>query len=473
MSLMKKTIKLLYIDDNTNNLRAFYRTYSKYYDIQIAESAQEGIELIKHTNFHILLVDQKMPNMTGVAFFSQLPKNQYAIKILLTAYTDFNAIIEAINKAQIYKYMNKPYKKEAIMKVITEAYNLYCFKKIHREEYHKYKAIFNNSSEPIFLLSKSGKIVDLNPSFSSLISVKKDQIMNKSYSDVFGKKKIIDPKLIRKLMNGEDQENIVVNFQVDNTKSIECLISLKQVNIDENSTVGYQVSIRNISDYKSMTRALLRNIIAKQEKEKEHISFSLHESTAQNLSAISLYINILSGRNQTEDFQELLNSSKDAIGNTIKELRNMCFNLMPRSLLLDPKSTLFDLCEKIKQKHSIECHLIITGDLSNLNEDLKIIVFKKTKETLNYLNKTEDIFISIQLDNQNLSIEIEGKEKKINQLEIDNLFTEIDSYNGKITINLLKKKRIQYQMLFPLKLYLTADLSPLSSVPEKRALYHK
>jgi two-component system sensor histidine kinase/response regulator len=447
---MKKTINILYIDDETANLRAFARTYSKYYDIQIAESAKEGLELIQHNNFHILLVDQKMPNITGVEFFSQLPKNQYAIKILLTAHTDFNDLIEAINKGQIFKYMNKPYKKEAIMKIITEAYNLYCFRKMHREDYHKYKAIFNNSYEPIFLLSKSGKIADLNASFSTLISASKEQIINKTYTDVFGKKNIIHTKLIGKLMNGEDLENIVVNFEVDNNKFIECLISLKQVNIDENSTIGYQVSIRNISDYKSMARALLRNLIAKQEKEKEQISFALHENTAQNLSAISLYMNILSSGDQSEEFQEMLNSSKEAINNTIKELRNMCFSLMPRSLLLDPESTLFNLCEKVKQKHPIECQLVIVGDLSILNEDLIIILFKKTQETLNHLNKTEDIAISIQLDRHNLNLEIEGGKIKINQLEVDNLYTEIDSYNGKIAINLLQNKRIQYWMSFPI-----------------------
>jgi PAS domain S-box-containing protein len=443
---MSEKIKILYIDDDEANLRAFHRVYRNHYEIQSATSAQAGLELIQHDHFHILLVDQRMPNMTGVEFFTKLPKEIYSIKILITGYTDINDLIGAINKGHIYKYIHKPYKKEPLMKVLNEAYHVYCYRKNQRDDFYKYKEVFTNSSDPIFLVSQSGKIIDVNSPFLKLLSTSRNQIINKLYTDIF-EKNDLNPKLIVRLRSGEKLENIEVNLQVDEKKSVECLISLKQINVDSNKLIGYQILVRNISDYKALTRTLLRNIIRKQEKEKEQISYTLHENTAQNLSAIKLYMNILSTGNGSK---EMTTSTKETIDNTIKELRDMCFKLMPRSLFLDTKGTFTSLCEKIKETHHIDCHLIIEGELSTLNKDLTIILFKKTKETLTHIKKTDNIKVIIKVTDQHLTLEIEGKKIELSPLEINSLYTEIDSYQGNITINNLEKNLIRYSMSFPI-----------------------
>ena len=448
---MSEKIKILYIDDDQANLRAFHRIYRNHYEIQITTSAQAGLKLIQHNHFHILLVDQRMPDMTGVEFFTKLPEDIYSIKILITAYTDINDLIDAINEGNIYKYIHKPYQKESIMKVIKEAYTVYCYRKNQRDDFYKYKEVFTNSSDPIFLVSKSGEIIDANSPFLKLLSTSRNQVINKLYTDIF-EKNVLQPKLIARLKSGEQLENIEIKLQTDDNKSVECLISLKQINIDLNKVIGYQVSVRNISNYKEVTRSLLRNIIVKQEQEHEQISYTLHENTAQNLSAIKLYINILSAGNKSEESKEMLTSTKEAIDNTIHELRNMCFKLMPRSLLLDTKGTFESLCEKIKTTHLIDCHLIIDGELSTLNKHLTIIIFKKTKETLNYLKKTEEIKLTIKVAKEHLMLELEGKKIALSELEVNHLHAEIDSYQGNLVITNLEKKRIRYCMSFPLEI---------------------
>ncbi len=228
---MSEKIKILYIDDDQANLRAFHRIYRNHYEIQITTSAQAGLKLIQHNHFHILLVDQRMPDMTGVEFFTKLPEDIYSIKILITAYTDINDLIDAINEGNIYKYIHKPYQKESIMKVIKEAYTVYCFRKNQRDDFYKYKEVFTNSSDPIFLVSKSGEIIDANSPFLKLLSTSRNQVINKLYTDIF-EKNVLQPKLIARLKSGEQLENIEIKLQTDDNKSVECLISLKQINID-------------------------------------------------------------------------------------------------------------------------------------------------------------------------------------------------------------------------------------------------
>ena len=446
---MTEKIKILYIDDDQANLRAFNRIYRNYYDIQIATSAQIGLRLIQHDHFHILLVDQRMPNMTGVEFFAQLPKELYSIKILITGYTDVNDLIEAINKGHIYKYIHKPYKKESIMEVLNEAYHVYCFRKSQEDDFYKYKEVFTNSSDPIFLMNKSGEIIDVNSPFLKLFSTSRDQIINKLYTDIF-EKNILQPKFIARLRDGKDLENIEIKIKVNNNQSVECLISLKQINIDSNKVIGYQVSIRNISSYKAETRSLLRNIIKKQEKEKEQISYLIHENTTQNLSAIKLYINIISTGNKSK---EMLSTTQEAIDNSIKELRELCFKLMPRSLFIDTEGAFTSLCEKIKKTYLINCLLIIDGELSTLNKDLITIIYKKTKETLDFLKKTEDIKVTIKVTDQHLRLDLEGKKIALSDIETNGFQSEIDSYQGALSIDNLEKNRIRYSMSFPIVIY--------------------
>jgi DNA-binding NarL/FixJ family response regulator len=103
-------IKVLYIDDEHDNLMAFNSTFRRMFDVYIAESAAKGIEILKTEAIEILIADQRMPEMTGVEFFeSILDDYPNPIRILLTGYSDITAVKDAINKGQVYKYLNKPW----------------------------------------------------------------------------------------------------------------------------------------------------------------------------------------------------------------------------------------------------------------------------------------------------------------------------------------------------------------------------
>ena len=64
-------IKVLYIDDEINNLTAFKASFRRIFDIYIAESADEGMEVLNNNSIQIVLSDQKMPGKTGVDFFEE------------------------------------------------------------------------------------------------------------------------------------------------------------------------------------------------------------------------------------------------------------------------------------------------------------------------------------------------------------------------------------------------------------------
>jgi thioredoxin reductase (NADPH) len=110
---------LLTVDDDPNVLRAIERDlrqqYGSRFRILKTGSGQKALELVKmlklrNETLALLLVDQRMPHMSGVVFIEQA-MNIFpdAKRVLLTAYADTEAAIRSINKAKIDYYLMKPW----------------------------------------------------------------------------------------------------------------------------------------------------------------------------------------------------------------------------------------------------------------------------------------------------------------------------------------------------------------------------
>jgi signal transduction histidine kinase len=120
---MKEELEpILYIDDEVENLRGFQFLFKRYYQIHVAKTAEEGLELLKNHSIKLILADQRMPGMTGVDFFEIAAELYPAIiRIILTGYSDIEAIIKAINKGKIFKYVTKPWDKDELKLIIDNA----------------------------------------------------------------------------------------------------------------------------------------------------------------------------------------------------------------------------------------------------------------------------------------------------------------------------------------------------------------
>ncbi|HRO43285.1 MAG TPA: hybrid sensor histidine kinase/response regulator [Flavipsychrobacter sp.] len=120
-------VKVLYIDDEPNNLVGFKATFRLDYNVLVANSAEEGFEMLeKHSDIKVILCDQRMPNKTGVQFFEEItPKYPAPVRMLLTGYTDIESVINAINKGHIYRYITKPWQETDIRSAIEEGYKYF------------------------------------------------------------------------------------------------------------------------------------------------------------------------------------------------------------------------------------------------------------------------------------------------------------------------------------------------------------
>lgn len=127
MPLEDKKISVLYIDDEINNLLSFQASFRRKYKIFIASSAAEGLQILNdEKDIHVIICDQRMPHSTGVDFFQIVRKSHpHPVRILLTGYTDAEAIIDAINKGEIFRYVKKPWDEFELQNAIQNAFEIY------------------------------------------------------------------------------------------------------------------------------------------------------------------------------------------------------------------------------------------------------------------------------------------------------------------------------------------------------------
>jgi DNA-binding NtrC family response regulator len=131
---MHKHINVLYIDDEKSNLTSFKAAFRRDFNVHLADSAANGLDILRNNEIHVILTDQRMPEKTGVEFLSSiLEAFPNAIRILVTGYTDMEALVEAVNKGHIFKYISKPWDNEKLKDIIIKAYEIYQLKTENQE----------------------------------------------------------------------------------------------------------------------------------------------------------------------------------------------------------------------------------------------------------------------------------------------------------------------------------------------------
>jgi DNA-binding NtrC family response regulator len=131
-------VGVLYVDDEINNLNSFKAAFRRDFNIYTASSAAEGRKILDVNEVGVIITDQRMPVTTGIEFLESII-NVYpdTIRILLTGFSDINAVIDAINRGQVYKYLVKPWQNDELRIHIQNAIEIYSLRKENKELTYK------------------------------------------------------------------------------------------------------------------------------------------------------------------------------------------------------------------------------------------------------------------------------------------------------------------------------------------------
>ncbi len=129
-------LKLMVVDDESDNLELLYRTFRRDFHVFKASNALSAIDILeKEGEMAVIISDQRMPEMNGTEFLSlTVERFPDTIRILLTGFTDVEDLVDAINSGQVFKYITKPWKPDRLRDVVEQAADTYRVVKKRTQE---------------------------------------------------------------------------------------------------------------------------------------------------------------------------------------------------------------------------------------------------------------------------------------------------------------------------------------------------
>ena len=119
--------RILVVDDEEAILETMTFTFENDYEVHTSSDARRALEVLdEKAPIAVVLTDQRMPNMSGVEFLSEVWKRHPStVRMILTGFADMDAIIQAINDGHVYAYITKPWEPDQLKQVMKQAVERY------------------------------------------------------------------------------------------------------------------------------------------------------------------------------------------------------------------------------------------------------------------------------------------------------------------------------------------------------------
>ncbi|MBG9389573.1 response regulator [Caenimonas aquaedulcis] len=113
---------MLCVDDEVVVVRSLRWLLEEEFQVETACGGREGIEYIGRQQFNVVISDQRMPGMSGTQFLARVKDQQpQAMRLLLAAYSDYQAVLDSINHSEAYRFINKPWNNAELLHLVSEA----------------------------------------------------------------------------------------------------------------------------------------------------------------------------------------------------------------------------------------------------------------------------------------------------------------------------------------------------------------
>lgn len=244
------TIRVLFVDDEENNLKSFRSTFRREMDVLLASSGEEALRLLETEHVHVIISDQRMPNMTGSEFLSiarqRFPK---PMRMLLTGFSDLEAVITAVNDGGIYAYCTKPWDLNDLTLKIKQAYEIHSLRDDKDKLLHQYQQIFNTSGDPIVIVDHKGEILQANTACGKLMGMSVEQLLQQRFTDHLENARDL-VRSLREKRSGNEFVNVDLTLRTAGGDLIDCLMTATYLGNQVHGKHAFQAVIKDISDRK-------------------------------------------------------------------------------------------------------------------------------------------------------------------------------------------------------------------------------
>jgi signal transduction histidine kinase len=129
-----RSYPILYVDDEPQNLMTLRYVLGDEFTLLTANNGAEAVQIMERENVAILMCDQRMPGMTGVEVCRRVREMRPdVVRIIVTAYADLQAAVDAINEGQVARYVTKPWRNQELIELLRASIDLVRMQETMRE----------------------------------------------------------------------------------------------------------------------------------------------------------------------------------------------------------------------------------------------------------------------------------------------------------------------------------------------------
>lgn len=329
-----------------------------------------------------------------------------------------------------------------------------------------FSSIFNSVTDLVVIADEKGNLIDVNQSMISNSGFSREELMKENLQLVLSDKNKGFFKIIKNELDGDNNDYVVESEII--TKDGEVIFGLftcSKIFDRFGKFNGYLISVKDITEQKEHEKLILKTILTTQSAEQSRVADDLHDSLGQELSMAQLMIsNFKRFQVDDDEFFNLIELCNDIMGNAIKRLREICFDLMPNVLVKGGLELAVEtLVGKLQNSDNIKVDFVSTENFPRLFSELEIVVYRIIQEFINNMIKHSTATkLNIHLIEEDEKIEVRLKEngqgfdmsklKNVGENRgISNIGTKVKAFNGRHELKSEIGKGTSLLVTFPKK----------------------
>jgi len=328
-------------------------------------------------------------------------------------------------------------------------YSLKKAEKIRLESERKFRTLFENISDQIYVHDFNGDLIEVNRVICETLGYSKHELLNMHIQEIKTPKySYLEVANIEKIKN---KGQMIFESEHKGKNGTVFPVEIKSHIIDYSNKKAILSIARDISERKQMERKILNAIIDTEEKNKERFAKDLHDGLGELLSTISIYLNMLrSEKTEPAEKDNILDFTKGLVNEAIQNTKEIAYNLMPDSI------SRFGLIgaikahsERISKTGLVTINFNHHADIKKLNGDLEVTLFRVVKELINNtlkhakadtininLDREENLIVLKFNDNgQGFDVESTLSQNLQKGLGLSNLISRVKAINGTFKID--------------------------------------
>ncbi len=382
--------KILFVDDEEINLLNFRIIFQEQYEIITALSGEEALDIFNRTeNIGLVISDQRMPGISGVEVLSTIYEIAPAtIRVLLTAHSQIEYVLDAINRGQIYQYILKPWDTNELSAIIDRAKKLYQLtienrgltkelalknstlesankklqsvnrkleedvqrrKKLEaslKESEERFRKFTTASQDIIILFDVSGRALYSNPAAKKLLGYSQEYFINKPLTASLhpNYRKVVRDEVAMLLVTNNPPQAREVRIQKKDKTYLDVELNFFCISLESGERIVGSI-VRDITKRKKDREQLRLSeerlgdlsamLINAQDDERRRIAMELHDEFGQSLAALKLQLRGMENKiYEDKDYERKaivddLCELRQYVNQQIENVRNLSHDLWP------------------------------------------------------------------------------------------------------------------------------------------------